>query len=168
MEQIEAKQAGVDGPRQGQVRTRAKTPAAPGEKSSCRRRPGQAMVEFALVLTVALVILLVSIQGAIIADASLAVSQLVFQGVRYAAVNPSFDAPTVTTYVKSIASPVINESSGADLTISLNPTTAPRAFGTSVSMTITYNATSKVILPNPFLGISFPTSLTATETAMSE
>lgn len=126
------------------------------------------MVEFAMIATVVLIVLMVTIQGAILADAALAVNQLVYQGVRYAAVNPTYDQNTIVSWVKSNASPMINENSGADLTVMLNPNTTPRAFETQVSMTITYNATSKISLPNPFLGIPFPTTFTAAETAMSE
>lgn len=133
-----------------------------------RRASGQSMVEFAMVATVALVVLMVTIQGAILADAALAVSQLSFQGVRYAAVNPTYDQNTIVSWVNSSASPMINENKGADLTITMNPGTAPRAFGTQVSMTVTYNAKNKIVLPNPFLGIPLPTTFTATETAMSE
>jgi Flp pilus assembly protein TadG len=133
-----------------------------------RAAGGQSIVEFAMIATVALTALMVTIQGAILADAALAVSQLSFQGVRYAAVNPSYDQNTIASWVNSSASPMINENKGADLTITMNPGTAPRAFGTQVSMTVTYNATSKIVLPNPFLGIPFPSTLTATETAMSE
>ena len=121
-----------------------------------------------MVSTIAMFILLVAVQVAIIANASLAVSQLVSQGARYAAVNPTYTSSAISTYVKSAASAAINENNGGHLTVTVNPTTAPRTSGSSVSITLSYNAASKIVLPNPFFGISFPTTLSATETAMSE
>ncbi len=129
---------------------------------------GQSMVEFALVSTIAMFILVVGAQVAIIANAALAVSQLVSQGTRYAAVNPTYTSDTISSYVKGAASNAINENNGGHLTVTVNPTTAPRTTGTSVSITLSYNAAGKIVLPNPFFGISFPTTLSATETAMSE
>jgi hypothetical protein len=125
------------------------------------------MVEFAMIVTLVLFILLVSVQAAVLADASLAVNQLVYQGVRYAAVNPTFDSTTVANWVKSSAPSIVGENNGGHLTVTLNPD-APRTFGSAVTMTISYDTSSKIVLANPFLGIPFPTTLSATETAMSE
>jgi Flp pilus assembly protein TadG len=149
------------------LRMRSDAPASLGQART-RRACGQSMAEFALIATVTVLVLMVTIQGAILADAALAVSKLAYQGVRYAAVNPTYDQNTLAGWMKSNASPMINENNGADLTITMNPNTTPRAYSTQVSMTITYNATSKIALPNPFLGIPFPTTFTSTEAAMSE
>jgi len=35
-------------------------------------------------------------------------------------------------------------------------------------LSISYNAASKILLPNPFLGISFPSSLTANQVSLYE
>src|SRR5215469_342453 len=48
---------------------------------------GQAMVEFALVMFVALIVLFVAIQMAFIGQAALALGQMNYQGARFAAVN---------------------------------------------------------------------------------
>ncbi len=128
---------------------------------------GQSLVEFTITLTLALILLFVTIQFALIGDAALAVTELAYVGARYAAVNPSFDQSTVATYMKSVASPTIGGNSGADLTITVNPTAPlPRAIGTAVSVTVSYKLNSKLFLPNPFLGITFPTTLSGIQTTM--
>ena len=58
---------------------------------------GQAMVEFAMVSTVAMFVLLVAIQYAMIGQAALAMSQAAFQGARYASVNPNAAQSDVQT-----------------------------------------------------------------------
>lgn len=132
------------------------------------RRRGQSMVEFAMVMTVALFVLLVSIQLALIGQAALALSQAAWHGARYAAVNPTLDEGAVRSYMIAHASPTITSDGGSNLTITLNPAAAPRTFGQPVTVNVSYNATPQIVLPNPFLGITFPTTLTSQQTAMSE
>jgi Flp pilus assembly protein TadG len=130
---------------------------------------GQTLIEFALSLTVFIVLLFGIIQLAIIGNSALAVSQLAYAGVRYAAINPSKSSDLIISYMKSIAPVTIAENNCADLSISLSPSVAPRTFGTTVSVSITYSLSNKLLLPSPFLGISFPTSLTNIQnTMMSE
>jgi hypothetical protein len=68
---------------------------------------GQAMVEFALVLFVAMIVLFVSIQMAFIGQAALALGQLNYQAARYAAVNPTFGCNSVATYMKNNGAPSV-------------------------------------------------------------
>ena len=124
------------------------------------------MVEFAMTLTLAMMVLIVTIQFAIIGDAALAVTQLAYAGARYAAVNPTYNESTIATYMKSIASPAISERDGVNLTVTIAPTTTPRTFGTSVQVSVVYSLQNKLFLPNPFLGISFPTQLSGIQTTM--
>ena len=141
---------------------------ASSNRCGCRNC-GQSLVEFSITLTVGLVLLLVTIQLAIIGNAALAVTQLAYATARYASINPGKTQDDLSSYMKQIASPAINENSGGDLTLTLSPSTTPRQFGTSFSVAIVYNMQSKLLIPNPFLGISFPTSLTGVQTtAMSE
>jgi Flp pilus assembly protein TadG len=131
---------------------------------------GQAMVEFALIATIAIIVLVVGIQFALIGQAALAVSQLSFAGARYASVNTSYTQSQIKSYMVQQGSPTITSNSGANLTITVTRSTNADGsyFGQPVTVNISYNATSKLILPNPFLGITFPTTLTAQETAMQE
>lgn len=161
---------------------------------------GQAAVEFALVLTVAMIVLFVAIQFALIGQAALALGQMNYQGARYAAVNTCADASQVAQYMCSVGSPTITKNNGGNLTVTLNgsagsigsgncvapsPTDvqpdsstgqcsgggAPRTLGTSVIVGVSFNmagAGGILFLNSPFMGVSFPTTLSSTETAMSE
>jgi hypothetical protein len=140
-------------------------------------RNGQAMVEFALIATLALVVLLVGIQFALIGQAALAVSQASYIGARFASVNTNALQADVVTQIKSQGSPTITSPANA-LTVTMTclnsggasiACAAPRPFGQQISVKIRYDATSKIFLPsNTLLGITFPTNLTATENAMTE
>ena len=138
--------------------------APPGMRHSGR---GQAFVEFAIMAPLALMLILVGIQFAIIGTASLGLGQVNYQGARYAANNPSASASAVQTYMLSVASPIIGANSGSYFTSTLSPA-PPCAFGATVTVSVTFDTAHLVILPNPFLGISFPTSLTNSESAFCE
>ena len=134
------------------------------------------MVEFALMLTPALMIMLVTIQFAIVGAAALGLTQLVHTGARYAAVNATLVESDISTYMKSVASPAINENRGGDLSITVcTPagntcphSTTSRTFGSlvQVSVVVVYDLSSNLFLPNPFLGIGFPTSLSGIQSTM--
>jgi Flp pilus assembly protein TadG len=137
------------------------------------------MVEFALIATLSMVVLLVGIQFAIIGQAALAVTQASYLGARAASVNSSLTSSSLQTAIANQLSPTIN---GA--TVTLTNTTDPtctagpggtRSFGCPINVTVTYDATSKLFLPTQWsmMGtgtklITFPTSLTSTESAMTE
>jgi hypothetical protein len=155
---------------------------------------GQAMVEFALVLTVALIVLFVAIQMAFIGQAALALGQMNYQGARFAAVNQCAAPNDVATYMVLNGSPTITRNCGSSLTVNVSnngtalgagtatctgtftpPTTcgSPRKFGDSIQVSVAFKTAPVIFLStsttNPsFLGIPFPTQLTSTETAMSE
>ena len=168
---------------------------------SARRRNGlgfggQAMVEFALVLFVAMIVLFVAIQMAFIGQAALALGQINYQGARFAAVNQCATPSDIATYMVLNGSPTITKGCGSSLTITVSdngtslgtgtptctgtftpPTTCttppPRSFGDSIQVSVTFNTASVIFLSknttNPnFLGIPFPTQLGSKETAMSE
>jgi len=160
---------------------RAMTWIAAGRAMRLRARAfrrGQAMVEFALIATLSMVVLLVGIQFAIIGQAALAVTQASYLGARAASVNSSLTSNSLQTAIANQISPTIN---GA--TVTLTNTTDPtctagpggtRSFGCPINVTVTYNATPKLFLPSQWtmLGgtnvITFPTNLTSTESAMTE
>jgi Flp pilus assembly protein TadG len=139
---------------------------------------GQAMVEFALISTLVMVILLVGIQFAIIGQAALAVTQASYLGARAASVNSTINSSQLQTAIANQISPTI---SGA--TVTLTNTTDPtctagpgstRSFGCPITVTVSYDATSKLFLPASWsiLGsqsvIIFPTALNSTQSAMTE
>jgi Flp pilus assembly protein TadG len=140
----------------------------PGRQLPARHAAGQAVIEFAMVAIVMCICVFAGIQSAIIYNAYSALQDLVYQGARYAAVNPGFDSNAVSTYMNSVASPILLDNSGNNLTITMNPNSTPRAFGASISVTVSYSLANKIAIPNPFMGVRFPTSISFTETAMSE
>src|ERR1700722_2958522 len=73
---------------------RSMLPHGPAKRAA-RKRRGQAAVEFALVLTVAMIVLFVAVQMALIGQAALALGQMNYQGARYAAVHPDAGATSV-------------------------------------------------------------------------
>jgi Flp pilus assembly protein TadG len=148
---------------------------APAAKSSWSRprsgriSRGQSAVEFAMISVVALVVMLIGIQFALIGQAALAVSQASYLGARAASVDATLTSDSLATQISSQMSPTIT---GASVT--LTPTGAatcgpPRTFGCPFTVAVTYDASSKIFLPsNTLLGITFPTSLTFSESAMTE
>jgi TadE-like protein len=161
-------------------------------KGSLRKARGQASVEFALVLTIAMIVLFVSVQLALIGQVYLSLGQMNYQGARYAAVHPDATATDVGKYMVKVGAPNLTKSCGAKLTtVTLTPKVgapssasggtfcgdpapggaALRAFGDPVKIAITYDLTNQIFLANGksgFLGIHFPTTLTTSESAMVE
>ncbi len=131
------------------------------------RGRGQAMVEFALTAVVALLVLFLGIQFALLGQAALAVGQLAYQGARYASINPTLNNATVISWMRGVASPTIANSDNTILNITINPDATRPVYGT-VTVTVTLNPVKQklVLLPNPFFGINFSTMITSTQSAM--
>lgn len=127
---------------------------------------GQTLVEFAIILPLLLILMLGVIQMILVGGSALAVNQAAIACARYASVNPSADESTVNTYLKGIASPLINDAGLA--TLSLQPSGVPRTTGTAVSVTVSYNLGSKLFLGTSFFGVHFPSQVSVTETMTSE
>jgi hypothetical protein len=150
-------------------------------KSSRKHRRAQAMVEFALVLILAVIVLFGSVQLALIGQLALALGQMNYQGVRYAAVSPDcinertpcgLSNQSITQYMLSVASPTIVSITNANanaLKVNYSNVTNPgvkRLAGDTVKIACILDISSKIFLPN--LGLPFPTSLTHTEQAFTE
>ncbi len=140
--------------------------------TSKRRRfaRGQAMVEFALTAVVAMLVLFLGIQLALLGQAALAVGQLAYQGARYASINPnvpSSGSSSVTSWMQGVASPTIASSSLSILNIAISED-QPRAFQSTVTVTVTLDPVAKgiILLPNPFFGIKLGTKISSTQSAM--
>jgi hypothetical protein len=150
------------------------------QPGTSRMSHGQAMVEFALIATIALTIMLVGVQYALIGQAALAVSQGSSALARYAAVNPGTVGPngsvTLTSAMKQLLSSSILTHNGGDLTVSISSYKGTTATVTNspgytdrLVLSISYDATSKIVLPNPFLRlVTFPTTLSGTNSQMYE
>jgi len=139
---------------------------------------GQSAVEFALISVLALAVMLIGIQFALIGQTALAVSQGSAALARYVAVHPgSFGSQNGTASVPvaaaALLSPTINDgnltvtikSYKSDGTTEEDDTIVP--IQDQVKISLSYVATNKLFLPNhTLLGISFPTTLTASESEL--
>ena len=132
------------------------------------------MAEFALLTPLLMFVLFMTITFAVIGQAALAVSQLAYNGARYAAVNPTMTGAQISSYIKSgnLGSPTITANSGSHLTVTV---TQASGFGQPATVTIAYDLSSNALVSSmstmfAALGLAqtLPTSLTATETAMSD
>jgi hypothetical protein len=132
------------------------------------RPRGQAVAEVAIAITILAFVMVLAIQFAMLGSAMLALNQVTYQAARYAAVNQGASQSTVYSYMLSVGSPTITSKGGANLSMSLSPATTPRAAFSTVTVSSTLNAKSFIVIPNPFLGVKLPTTLTATESAMVE
>jgi Flp pilus assembly protein TadG len=137
------------------------------------------MLEFALISPLVIVVMLLGVQFAMIGQAALAVSQGASALARYAAIHPGTLGTNgtigLTAQMEQLLSSSILTNDGQDLTVSIasysgtttNTTSTPR-YTDRLTITLTYDARSKIALPNPFLGIYFPTNLTASDSQLYE
>jgi len=158
----------------------AKGAAASGSRlHRSRISRGQAAVELAMIAPIAIIVMLVAVQFAMIGQAALAVSQGSSALARYAAVNPGVVGPngtvTLTSAMEQLLSSSILTNSGKDLTVTIasytgttTTTTSSPGYTDRLVISLSYNAASKIALPNPFLGITFPTTLAASDSQMYE
>ena len=149
---------------------------------------GQTMVEFAMVSVLALVVLMITIQFAMIGQAALALSQGASAIARYAAVNESLVGSSYSgppnAAMQNLLSSSLSTNSWNDLTVTVafykggtasTTTTTPVATVDRAAVTLSYVTTNKLIFPNPFMqipgffpGVNFPTALSAQDQAIYE
>lgn len=139
-----------------------------------RTRRGQSMAEFALITPLFIVMLFMAITFGVIGQAALAVGQLAYSGARYAAVNPTLTSDQVAGYIRGgkLGSPTITSGGGAHLSVTV---VQASGFGQPVQVTISYDLSSNPLVSSmstmfAAFGLSqtLPTTLTASEIAMSE
>jgi Flp pilus assembly protein TadG len=163
----------------------AKWNASPGSNPSRLRgrsmSRGQSMVEFAMGATLTLVVMVVGVQFAMLGQAALALNQGASALARYAAINPGTvstgPASKLPTQAEQLLSPTILTSGGGDLTVtvsSLQPDGTAQA-GTpnqgldKVIINLSYVTAQKIVLPtSTLLGLTFPSTLTASNSALYE
>lgn len=148
---------------------------------SHRAGRGQALVEFALVLSIAVIVLFVSIQLALIGQLYLALGQMNYRGVRYAAISTDctdatspcgLNKQSITQYMLSVASPTIvsiTNSNSKALTVgyaNVSNLGKARVQGNTVQITCKLDISSDIFLPN--IGLPFPKSLSHSEEAFTE
>src|ERR1700719_839869 len=74
---------------------------------------GQAAVEFALISVVAMIVLFVAVQLALIGEDALALGQMNYQGARWAAVNTCVTDAQIMQFILSSGSPSVTQSGGS-------------------------------------------------------
>jgi Flp pilus assembly protein TadG len=135
---------------------------------------GQSMAEFALITPLFIAVVFVAITFAIIGQTALAVTQLAYNGSRYAALNPSMTASALQTYIGSgaIGAPNITGANNGNTTVTVTQATG---FGKPVTVKVSYDLANvgvvtsiASILKSLGIGASFPTTLSATEIAVSD
>src|SRR5689334_17650547 len=104
----------------------------------CSVPNGQTLVEFAFILPILLILMLGVVQAIVVGGAALAVNQAAVACTRYAALNPDVDQGAIATYLRTVASPLINDAKLNSPTLSGTP---PRSTGTPVAVTVTYDLT---------------------------
>ena len=140
---------------------------------------GQSMAELAFIAPIAIILVLLGIQFAMIGQAALALSQGASALARYAAINPGTMGPngtvTMTTAMQQLLSSSILTNGGRYLTVTIasysgtsTTTTSTPGYTDRLVINLSYNVRSKIALPNPFLGVSFPTTLSASDSQMYE
>jgi Flp pilus assembly protein TadG len=151
----------------------AGTSERPGR--SILRAKGQAAVEFALISVVAMIVLFVAVQLALIGEDALALGQMNYQGARWAAVNTCATDAEILQYMLFSGSPTVTRSGGScgtyvkmDITdtkaaaatrtnVAGTTCTAPtatncgagitpRTFGTSVTIKLTFGLDKAIFL----------------------
>jgi Flp pilus assembly protein TadG len=166
--------------------------AASGPVRSPRNRVsrGQSAVEFALLSVFGLFMMLVGVQYALIGQAAVAVSHGSSALARYAAsnfgnylANGSVKASTLPLAAQQVLPQSLMTNGGGDLTVTVSSlqgdgvTTEPNLpkQGEQVVITLSYDTTSKLAVPNPFLampplfpGITFPNPVGATDSQIYE
>jgi len=132
---------------------------------------GQAAVEFALISVVAMIVLFVAVQLALIGEDALALGQMNYQGARWAAVNTCATNDQVMQYILFSGSPSVTQSGGScgtyltmkitdsnqtavsvtGSTCSSTPTATtgcanPRSFGTQVTISLAFKLDKAIFL----------------------
>jgi Flp pilus assembly protein TadG len=131
------------------------------------RRCGSALVEFALLLPVILLLSLLMIQFSLILNTVISLSHLSREGARYAAVSPGSDAD-IFSRIQSMTPPQLRYS---DMKITVTPPESGggRSLRQPITVTITYDMRKKLILPPKFLGLRiFSPEYTTRASAMIE
>jgi Flp pilus assembly protein TadG len=152
---------------------------------------GQSMVEFAMISGVVFAVMLFGIQYALIGQAAVAVSQGTSALARYVAGNPgalgtnngTVNGSALPAAAQEMLSSSILTNGGNDLTVTVTSNKAGGGTETGnivpqsdqLIIALSYSTSSKLVLPNPFLaippvfpGITFPTTVAASDSQMYE
>lgn len=133
-------------------------------RNNKKRKNGQALAEFALLVPVLLLLVIGTIQFGMILYSYISVIQLTREGTRWVAVNASKTDSEITTYITGIAPATLTRS---NIAVSVSPSYAGgqipsgRYTGNTVSVGIRYSLQGKLFIPTNFFGWQVPTTIPA-------
>jgi Flp pilus assembly protein TadG len=114
-------------------------------------RRGSVLVEFAFVVVIFMTLLLGMLQFGVYLNVTNSLWNLSREGARFAAVQKNTDAAAnanIMAYIEKVRPPIVLASA---LTAKITPDSATaRTSGTSVTITLTYDMTSRTLFPLPF------------------
>lgn len=133
---------------------------------NANNKRGQALVEFALILPVLLILTMLIIQYGIISFTTSGLTNLSREGARFAATAPASDAD-IRQRIRNVLPPNINYN---DLTITISPAPSndARRLGSKelIDVTISYPMSKKLFLPSSFFGFPIFSKTYTTTTQM--
>lgn len=132
------------------------------------KKRGQALVEFALVLPVLLILTMLIIQYGIIFYTTIGLTNLSREGARYAATSPTSDS-SIKQRMHDVIPPNLNwDDIKNNITISPAESSSDRLTGSRALITvqITYDMKKKLFLPSTFLGVHIFNQYYTTQTKM--
>jgi len=158
---------------------RQKTGVAGRPRATRRISRGQSTVEFAMISILALAVIMIGVQLALLGQTALALSQGASAIARYAAVNETTLGASYSgnpnVAMQNLLSSSLGSNSWGDLTVTISSlkggtaattTTTPQQGVDRAAVTLSYVPTSKIMLPNNFLeipgffpGFSFSTAI---------
>ena len=128
---------------------------------------GQALVEFALVLPVLLILCMLIIQYGVIFYTTISLTNLSREGARYAATAPVADDPIKTRMRDVLPGNIVWSDIQNNISITANPSNSRSVnSGGLITVQITYDMRKKLFLPSTFLGVHIFNTAYVTKTTM--
>lgn len=137
-------------------------------KASFALSRGVAVFEMTVLTLTASTILIILAQGTLLFTRASQVKNLAHLGSVYAAANPGIDVPTIKNYVLHNAPGIIGANSGASLVVTVNPAVTPRRLGSAVTVTVAYSYDQAKGFGSSAFGLSFPSTLSSSDTGATQ
>ena len=137
-------------------------------KASFALSRGVAIFEMTVLTLTASTILIVLAQGTLLFTRASQVKNLAHLGSTYAAANPGFDVSTIKNYILQNAPGIIGANGGSSLNLTVNPNITPRRLGSAVTVTVSYSYDQAKGFGSSAFGLTFPSTLTSSDTGATE
>ena len=117
-----------------------------------KRRRGQALLEFALIVPLFVALVLGVVQYGLLAQATEIVTNLTRDGARFASIGATQNDADIKSYIirQAAETPLrrgTDNTVNDDFTISITPAEGSRSKGGQVTVRVTYNLRSRIFLP---------------------